>query len=208
MKKDLISAFLVAVLGVGIAYFVTGMFVSNPEAVRIRTVDASSLSADLAEPDDKVFNYLAINPTVEVYVGGCESYDINGDCMDDSYRAQLLQQQKTKQKDSLGYYDEDGYFHNYEYDEEGFYDINGDYFEFVDDGYRNEDGDYFRFDSTKKGYYDGAEYKNVNNGNDEDEEEDDGEDEEEEENDLILLDNNGRKTNSRTNSRYSDDEDF
>ena len=164
MKKDLVSVLLVAIFGTGIAYIVANMFVKEPEPVKYKTVDAASLSSDLIEPDDKVFNPLALNPTVEVYVGGCEEYDVNGECIDSSYYARLLQQNKTKQKEALGYYDEDGYFHKYEYDEVGFYDFYGYYFKFVDDGYEDEDGNKYSFTDEEKGYYDGAEYKNVNNG--------------------------------------------
>lgn len=163
MKKDLISVFLVAVLGGVVAYFVANMFIKGPEVVTYKTVDASSLSADLSKPDKNIFNYLALNPTVEVYVGGCELYDSNGNCIDDSYYAGLLQQSKEKQKEALGYYDFDGYFHKYDYDEEGFYDYNGNYFTFVDNGYTDENGRYFTFDAKTKGYYDGAEYKDVGN---------------------------------------------
>ena len=72
MKKDLISVFLVAVLGGVVAYFVANMFIKGPEVVTYKTVDASSLSADLSKPDKNIFNYLALNPTVEVYVGNQE----------------------------------------------------------------------------------------------------------------------------------------
>ena len=185
MKKDLISALLVAILGTAVAYITTGIFIGDPEPVSYKTVDASVLSADLANPDDKVFNYLSLNPTVEVYVGGCESYDYNGNCVDDSSYAKLLQQRKEQLKNELGYYDEDGYFHQYEYDEEGFYDYNGDFFRFEEGGYRDENGTFYGFSDTEKGYYDGAEYKDVaknslknNNGEEEDEDEEDSDNEE------------------------------
>ncbi|MBP5512175.1 hypothetical protein J6X90_02200 [Candidatus Saccharibacteria bacterium] len=177
MKKDLISALLVAIVGVAVAYIVTGMFISEPEAVSYKTVDSNSLSSDLPEPDDKVFNYLALNHTVEVYIGGCGMYDANGDCIDDSYYARLLQQSREKQLNALGYYDMDGYFHKYEYDETGFYDYNDEYFTFEDDGYRAEDGTFYHFDDVEKGYYDGHEYKDVNNGDDFENEQDEEDDE-------------------------------
>ena len=171
MKKDLISALLVAIVGVGVAYVVTGFFIKEPVAVSYKTVDADTLSNDLASPNEKVFNPLALNPTVEVYVGGCELYDAN-----------------------LGYYDEDGYFHKYEYDEEGFYDYNGYFFKFKDDGYEDEDGKYYRFDAKTPGYYDGAEFKDVakerlEDEEDEDEDESDEVDDEGDLNDDYDLDN-------------------
>ena len=184
MKKDLMMTFIVAVFGTIIAYIVTNMFVGEPAVVNYKTVNASELSSDLADPDAKVFNYLALNPTVEVYVGGCEQYNINGDCMDESYYAKLLQQSRNKLKENIGYYDEDGYFHKYELDEEGFYDYNGDFFRLEEDGYRDANGKLYRFDAEEKGYYDGAEYKDIaknslkNNEDEEEEEENEDEDEE------------------------------
>ena len=200
MKKDLISVLLVAVLGTAVAYFVTNMFVKNPEVVKYKTVDAASLSSDLAQPNENVFNYLALNPTVEVYVGGCEEYDVNGECVGNSSYAQLLQQEKIKQKEALGYYDIDGYFHKYEYDEEGFYDYNGDFFEFVDNGYKSEDGTFYRFDAAKPGYYDGAEYKDVNNGGFEienDEEDELDKDEDEKDSSLRVINENSSSSRRR-----------
>ena len=35
-----------------------------------------------AEPNVGIFNYKALNPTVEVYVGNCEEYNAVGECVD------------------------------------------------------------------------------------------------------------------------------
>ncbi len=158
MKKELVSSFLVAVFGVIVAYIATNIFMTEPEEVTYKTVDASSLSADLAEPDDKIFNYLALNPTVEVYIGDCEEYDLDGGCSTESLTGQALQQQRARQKENIGYYDVDGYFHQYEITDEGFYDYDGYYFRFEGDGYYDEDGHFYRFDDAEKGYFDGSEF--------------------------------------------------
>ena len=72
MKKDLVSSIGVAILGAVIAYFVCNLFIGPIEDVTLKTID-SSVNADLVDPDPEVFNYKALNPTVEVYVGNEES---------------------------------------------------------------------------------------------------------------------------------------
>lgn len=84
MKTDLASSIGIAIAGVLIAYFVCNLFVGPIDDVTIKTVD-SSFSTDIAEPNPEVFNYRAINPTVEVYVGNddnCTEFDDNGQCID------------------------------------------------------------------------------------------------------------------------------
>jgi hypothetical protein len=86
MKNDLATAIVVAILGVVIAYFGCNMFTGEIEPVSVKTVD-SSFSTEIPEPDPELFNYKAINPTVEVYVGeggDCRVYDSNGECIYDS----------------------------------------------------------------------------------------------------------------------------
>ncbi len=81
MKKDLITAIISAIVGVLIAYFVvSGVFLKEPAAVNIKSIDNAS-SSSLAEPSPEVFNYRALNPTVETYVD-CKNYDTTGACLD------------------------------------------------------------------------------------------------------------------------------
>lgn len=86
MNKDLITSIAVAIVGVVISFFVCNLLVGDsikPETVS--TVD-SSFNIDLAEPSVEVFNYKAINPTVEVYVGNqgnCREFDSEGKCLDE-----------------------------------------------------------------------------------------------------------------------------
>lgn len=82
MKTDLASSIGVAIVGVLLAYFICNLFVGPIDDVTVKTVDAS-LSTDIAEPNPEIFNYRAINPTVEVYVGNsddCAALDENGNC--------------------------------------------------------------------------------------------------------------------------------
>ncbi|MBR3115896.1 hypothetical protein IKF30_01570 [Candidatus Saccharibacteria bacterium] len=84
MKTDLLTSIGIAIVGGLIGYFVCNLFVGPIEDVSIKTVD-SSISTDLSEPSAEVFNYKAINPTVEVYVGdsdSCKQYDDRGECID------------------------------------------------------------------------------------------------------------------------------
>ncbi len=68
MKTELATAIGTAIMGILIAFFVTNIFMGDIESVDVKTVD-SNVSTELSEPDAEVFNYKAINPTVEVYVG-------------------------------------------------------------------------------------------------------------------------------------------
>lgn len=81
MKTDLATSIIAAIAGVLIAYFVTNLFIGPIEEVTYTTVD-TTVNADLAEPDPEVFNYRALNPTVEVYVGECDEYNEFGECVE------------------------------------------------------------------------------------------------------------------------------
>ena len=83
MKTDLASTIAIAIVGVVIAYFVCGFFIPAIEPKTIQKVD-SSITADLEEPNIEVFNYRSINPTVEVYVGQCQDYNDDGECIDET----------------------------------------------------------------------------------------------------------------------------
>lgn len=80
-KADLATTIITAIVGVVIAYFVCNIFIGTSEPVTVKTLD-SSVSSSLAEPNPELFNYKALNPTVEVYVGECQEYDQDGNCAD------------------------------------------------------------------------------------------------------------------------------
>ena len=82
MKNDLISSIGVAILGILISYFVCNLFIGPIEDVSFNVID-SSFSNDLADPNVEVFNYKALNPTVEVYVGDCTLFNEVGECLDE-----------------------------------------------------------------------------------------------------------------------------
>lgn len=107
MKSDLVTAIGIGVVGLIVGYIAAGMFVSDPVEVSYQTIDSSSLSADLPEPDEGVFNYLALDPTVEVYVGSCTVTDAMGNCLSDpDYMYNYLQGESNSEFEGY-YYDED-----------------------------------------------------------------------------------------------------
>lgn len=67
MKTELTTSVITAIVGALIAYFVCNIFVGEPTEVTFKTVE--SVDIELSEPSPEVFNYKALNPTVEVYVG-------------------------------------------------------------------------------------------------------------------------------------------
>lgn len=70
-KTDIAMIILIASLSVLVAYFIakaTPLGSTQNESVTVKTVDP--ITADVSEPDPSVFNEDAINPTVEVIIGG------------------------------------------------------------------------------------------------------------------------------------------
>lgn len=68
MKSDLFTSIVVFIVGIIIAFITCNMLLPSIEDFVIKTVNIDS-SASLSEPNPEIFNYRAINPTVEVYVG-------------------------------------------------------------------------------------------------------------------------------------------
>ena len=81
MKKDLTTTIIAAIAGVVAAYFITNMFLPGIENFSFKNLNGNT-NFTLAEPDEEIFNYRAVNPTVEVYVGQCMEYDADGVCID------------------------------------------------------------------------------------------------------------------------------
>lgn len=95
MKKDLFTSIGTALLGAIIAYFVCNLFLGPIEDVSFQTI-GSDVTVDIIEPSPEVFNYRALNPTVEVYVGDCQNFDEYGECIDEE-AAQSLENTITDQ---------------------------------------------------------------------------------------------------------------
>ena len=81
MKNDLATAIVAAIIGFLIAFFVTNFLTGDIENFTYKTVD-STVTTSLEDPNPEVFNYRALNPTVEVYIGSCVEYGANGECLE------------------------------------------------------------------------------------------------------------------------------
>ena len=81
MKTDLFTSVVAAIAGILIAYFVTGLFLGPIKDVSFPALD-SSVNINLSEPSPEIFNYRALNPTVEVYVGECEEKNEFDECIE------------------------------------------------------------------------------------------------------------------------------
>lgn len=68
MKTDLATSIGMAVLGAVMAFVVCNMLFGEIEDVSFKTI-SGKIDTTLLEPDEEVFNYKALNPTVEVYIG-------------------------------------------------------------------------------------------------------------------------------------------
>ena len=72
-KSDLAMIILIVSISVLVSYFVAKSIIGDVgnQSAKVKTIDP--ISAELADPDPKVFNTNAINPTVEVTIGGGSS---------------------------------------------------------------------------------------------------------------------------------------
>lgn len=78
-QSDIFTLILVAGIGTLGAFFVCQMLLGDPSEAEVKFKTISTVvTSDLIDPDPEVFNSMAINPTVEVYVGDCEDIDQNG----------------------------------------------------------------------------------------------------------------------------------
>ncbi len=82
MKRDLATTIIAAVIGVVAAHFITNLFLPEISNFSVKTLSGNN-KYTLTAPNDDVFNYRAVNPTVEVYVGQCAEYNADGVCIDD-----------------------------------------------------------------------------------------------------------------------------
>ena len=81
VKTDLLTSIVAAIAGVLIAFFVTNIFIGPIEDVSYKKI-GSNIDTNLIDPDPEIFNYKALNPTVEVYVGECMEYNQYGECIE------------------------------------------------------------------------------------------------------------------------------
>ena len=72
MKTDLFTSIGIAIVGAVIGFFICNLLLGPIEQISFKSV-STNVDANLAEPNVDVFNYKALNPTVEVFVGNCEN---------------------------------------------------------------------------------------------------------------------------------------
>lgn len=69
-KSDIAMIILIASVSVLIAYFVAKAVIGSPSSESVTVKTADPISPDVTQPDTSVFNRNAINPTVQVTIGG------------------------------------------------------------------------------------------------------------------------------------------
>jgi hypothetical protein len=69
-KSDIAMIILIASVSILVAYFVAKSVVGDVRNQSIKVKIAEPISKDIDKPDPKTFNSNAINPTVEVIIGG------------------------------------------------------------------------------------------------------------------------------------------
>lgn len=68
-RTDIAMIIFIASISVLLSYFIANALVGEAknEAVIVKTAD--SINAQVDQPDNRIFNSEAVNPTVEVYIG-------------------------------------------------------------------------------------------------------------------------------------------
>lgn len=72
-KSDVAMIILIASISMMVAYFVANAIIGNTQSQSVKVKTADSISTDIVQPDPSVFNSSAINPTVQVIIGGQSS---------------------------------------------------------------------------------------------------------------------------------------
>lgn len=69
-KSDIAMIIFIASISMLVAYFVANSILGDTQSQSVKVKTAEPISATVEEPDPTVFNLNAINPTVEVIIGG------------------------------------------------------------------------------------------------------------------------------------------
>ena len=82
MKTDIVTTIVAATIGIIVSFLiVSNLIIKDPSPVSIKTL-TTTVNSNLDEPNVEVFNYRAVNPTVEAYVD-CTNYDYAGNCIEE-----------------------------------------------------------------------------------------------------------------------------
>ncbi len=69
-RTDVAALIFIASLSVLVAYFIANTVIGQPTSESVKVKTMAPISADIEQPDPSIFNKDAINPTVEVVIGG------------------------------------------------------------------------------------------------------------------------------------------
>lgn len=69
-RSDIAAIILIASISAGIAYVAASALISKPSNAAVRVKSANKISATIEQPNTSIFNKDAINPTIEVEIGG------------------------------------------------------------------------------------------------------------------------------------------
>jgi hypothetical protein len=72
-RTDLAALIFIASLSVLVAYFVASAVIGKPSAESVKVKTIAPISSTIDQPDPSIFNKDAINPTVEVTIGGSQA---------------------------------------------------------------------------------------------------------------------------------------
>ena len=95
MKRNVFPIIAAGILGIVVAYFVTNLLLPEIENVSFKVLSSSVTTSTLSQPDGEVFNYRAVNPTVEVYVGQCTEYNEDGECIEEFNGVTVPEEENT-----------------------------------------------------------------------------------------------------------------
>ena len=74
-KSDLATIVLIAGFSTIVAFICANILLGDPNEADVTLKYLDIISSELEQPDPELFNVWAVNPTVEVYVGQCRSYE-------------------------------------------------------------------------------------------------------------------------------------
>lgn len=76
-KTDVAMIIFIASISVIVAYFVATAVIGNVKNETVKVKTADKITSSITQPDSTIFNSNAINPTVEVIIGGNQSQGSN-----------------------------------------------------------------------------------------------------------------------------------
>lgn len=68
--SDIAAIILIASIGVVSAYFIANAVLGSPSSESKKVKTATAISSEVSPVDESIFNKDAINPTVELEIGG------------------------------------------------------------------------------------------------------------------------------------------